>query len=80
MVNVNKLKAKMVELGINADELSDRINIDRATFYRRLSCNGETFSIKEADAISRELKLTRDEVNAIFFSQFVAQNAIYYER
>lgn len=72
MVNVNKLKAKMVELGINAEELSDRIGIDRATFYRRLSSNGETFSIKEADKICRELRLTRDEVNDIFFSQYVA--------
>jgi hypothetical protein len=62
----------MVEIGINAEELSGKIDIDKATFYRRLSNNGETFSIREADAISRELKLTKEEVNAIFFSQFVA--------
>ena len=37
MVNVNKLKAKMVELGTNVDELSEKIGMDRATFYRRLS-------------------------------------------
>lgn len=72
MVNVNKLKAKMVELEINADELSEKIGIDRATFYRRLSFGGQTFSIREADAICTELKLTREEVNDIFFSQFVA--------
>lgn len=72
MVNVNKLKAKMVELELNADELSRRIGMDRATFYRRLSVDGQTFSIKEADAISRELDLTKNEVNEIFFSQFVA--------
>lgn len=72
MVNVNKLKAKMVELEINADELSERIGMDRATFYRRLSVGGQTFSIKEADAICKELCLTKNEVNEIFFSQFVA--------
>ena len=65
-------KAKMVELELNADELSRRIGMDRATFYRRLSVDGQTFSIKEADAISRELDLTKNEVNEIFFSQFVA--------
>lgn len=72
MVNVNKLKAKMVELGVNVDDLSGRIGMDRATFYRRLSANGQTFLIKEADAISKELGMTREEVNEIFFSQFVA--------
>ena len=72
MVNVNKLKAKMVELGTNVDELSEKIGMDRATFYRRLSANGQTFLIKEADAISKELGMTREEVYEIFFSQFVA--------
>lgn len=72
MVNVNKLKAKMVELGTNVDELSEKIGMDRATFYRRLSADGQTFLIKEADAISKELGMTREEVNEIFFSQFVA--------
>lgn len=70
MVNVNKLKAKMVELGTNVDELSEKIGMDRATFYRRLSADGQTFLIKEADAISKELGMTREEVNEIFFSQF----------
>ena len=72
MVNVNKLKAKMVELGTNVDELSEKIGMDRATFYRRLSADGQTFLIKEADAISKELGMTREEVNEIFFSKFVA--------
>lgn len=80
MVNVNKLKAKMVELGTNVDELSEKIGMDRATFYRRLSANGQTFLIKEADAISKELGMTREEVNEIFFSQFVAQYAKKQER
>lgn len=68
MVNVNKLKARMVELDINACELSTRIGIDRATFYRRLSSNGETFLIREVDAIAKELKMTKDDINEIFFT------------
>lgn len=75
MVNVNKLKAKIVEMELNVDELSEKIGMDRATFYRRLSVGGQTFSIKEADAISRELNLTKEEVNEVFFSQFVACDA-----
>lgn len=72
MVNVPKLKAKMTELEINVDELSKRVDMDRTTFYRKMSAGGQTFLIKEVDAICRELNLTRDEVNDIFFSQFVA--------
>ena len=75
MVNVLKLKGKIVEKGINVDTLAERIGVDRATLYRRLSSNGENFTIGEVDLICRELSLTKDEVNGIFFSQYVALNA-----
>lgn len=67
MANINKLKAKMVELGINVEDLSTRIGVDKATLYRRLASCGNTFSIKEANLISKELRLTKDELCAIFF-------------
>ena len=72
MVNVNKLKGKIVECGLSVQELADKIGVDKATLYRKLNANGETFLIKEADAISKVLGLTGEEVNAIFFSQYVA--------
>ena len=72
MVNVNKLKAKLMENGYNVETLAKKIGVDKATLYRRLNNNGESFTIGEADAISRELGLTGEEVNAIFFAQFVA--------
>lgn len=72
MVNVNKLKAKLIENGFNVETMAKKIGMDKATLYRRLSNNGESFTIGEADAISRELGLTGEEVNAIFFAQFVA--------
>lgn len=72
MVNIRKLKGKIVECGINVEELADKIGMDRSTLYRKLSANGENFTIKDADSISKALDLTYAEVNAIFFSQFVA--------
>ena len=72
MVNVNKLKGKIVENGMSVTDLADMIRIDKATFYRKLNANGETFLIKEADAIAKALNLTGEEVNAIFFAQYVA--------
>lgn len=72
MVNVNKLKAKFVENGINVETMAGKMGIDGATLYRRLSNNGENFTIGEADLIARILELSKDEVNAIFFAQYVA--------
>lgn len=72
MVNINKLKGKIVENGLTIEGLADLINIDRSTLYRKISHKGETFTIKEANIIAQTLRLTADEVNAIFFSQIVA--------
>lgn len=72
MVNVNKLKGKIVEAGFSIPELAATVGIDKATFYRKLNADGETFTIKEADLIAKGLSLDKDEVNDIFFSQFVA--------
>ena len=68
MVNVNKLK----ECGLNISELADLIGIDKATLYRKIGDEGQKITIREADLISKELRLSREEVNDIFFSQFVA--------
>ena len=75
MVNVNKLKGKIVEMGRNVESLANSIGIDKATFYRKLSSGGSAFTIGEADSIAEELALTRDEVNDIFFAQNVACDA-----
>lgn len=72
MVNVKKLKGKLVECGMNVETVADQMGMDKATFYRRLANNGDTFTIGEADEISKILGLTRNEVNEIFFAQYVA--------
>ena len=76
MVNLNKLKGRIVERGMNVSDLSALIGIDKATFYRKMNSEGKNFTIEEADSIARELKLNCDEVNSIFFSQFVADMRI----
>ena len=72
MVNINKLRGKIVEHGTNVSDLALKIGIDRATFYRKLNSDGENFTIKEADMIVKELNLSCKEATSIFFSQFVA--------
>jgi len=75
LVNIRKLRGKMVECDISIEGLASKIGIDRATLYRRLERNGKDFSISEVDTIVHVLNLSADEANAIFFSQFVACNA-----
>ena len=72
MVNVNKLKGKIVEKGYSIPELAEKIGMDKATIYRKIANGGEGFTIKEANAIAKSLELNHDEVNAIFFDQIVA--------
>ena len=67
MLSERKLKAKIVESGLNIDLLSKQIGIDRATFYRKMAKN--SFSINEVDAIAVALSLTPAEATNIFFAQ-----------
>ena len=72
MVNINKLKGKIVEKELTIEKLAKRIGIDRSTLYRRLDNNGETFTIREVNLICNELELTGREATEIFFSSNIA--------
>lgn len=72
MVNVYKLRGKIVEKALTIEELAKMIGADKSTIYRKLKGSGDNFSIKEADLIVKALELTREEATAIFFSQFIA--------
>ncbi len=75
MVNVNKLKGKIVEKGYSATMIADYLGMDKSTFYRKLAESGDTFTIKQAEEMSKKLDLSREEVMDIFFTINVAQNA-----
>lgn len=72
VVNVNKLKGKIIERGMNISALAEIMGIDRATLYRKMSNNGETMLVKDANSIVSALDLSVEEAVAIFFSQLVA--------
>lgn len=72
MVNVNKLRGKIIEKGLSVKELADNLEMDRSTLYRKMNSEGDTMTINDAEKISKILNLTLEEVNSIFFSDFVA--------
>jgi len=71
-MNINKLKGKIVEKGMNISQLAEKMRIDRSTLYRKLNNNGDTLTIKEANAIVEILGLDDKEATSIFFEQTVA--------
>ena len=67
MPNINKLKGKIVEKGINVSDLATVLGINKSTLYRKLKNNGENISIREAVGMINELDLSAEEANEIFF-------------
>lgn len=72
MVNINKLRGKIIENGLSVKDLADNLEMDRSTLYRKMNSEGDTMTINDAEKISKILNLTLEEVNSIFFSDFVA--------
>lgn len=60
-----KLKAKIVENGINVETLAEQIGVDRSSMYRKLN-NFEKITIGEARRIKAALNLTNEEASNIF--------------
>ena len=71
MLDVQKLKGKIVEKGKSVESVSAELGINPATFYRKLKNN--SFEINEADKLVDILSLTNDEAVSIFFSNAVAE-------
>lgn len=72
MANMKKLKLKLKAKGLSVEDVSKKMGINRATFYRKIKNDGETFTVGDIDKISRILGLQVAEINEIFFAQNVA--------
>lgn len=64
-MNVNKLRGKIVEKGMNVDEVADKIGTSRASLYRKLA-EFEKLTIGEASRLQIVLELTSEESCEIF--------------
>jgi predicted transcriptional regulator len=66
-VKLNKLKAKIVEKGMNVEALADMIGVERSTLYRKLN-NFEKITIGEAQKMKEALEMTDAEATDIFLT------------
>lgn len=67
MVNVNKLRGRMVELGVTVRLLAQRMGVNYSSLYRRLK-EPESFTIGEATKIKSILELSSEQATDIFFA------------
>lgn len=66
-MNVNKLRGKIVEKGMNIEALAEAIGIDRSSMYRKLN-NLESVKIGEAIKIKSVLDLSAEDATDIFLT------------
>ncbi|UNT55798.1 helix-turn-helix domain-containing protein [Lysinibacillus capsici] len=71
-MNVNELKRKIIENGMNIEMMSLAIGMNKSTFYRKMRNRGETFTVKEVNLICKRLSLSKAEAMVIFFGGDVA--------
>lgn len=72
MVNVNKLKGKIVEKGLTIRGLATDIGLYPSTLYRKIGDGGDSFTIGEVEKIVDALSLSAKEATEIFFDKEVA--------
>lgn len=65
-MNTKKLKAAIIEQGYSMGQFAEIIDMGRSKFYRRLSRDGDTFTIAEVLSIKDKLNLTPKDVVDIF--------------
>lgn len=66
VVNIARLKGKIVEHGNTQEAVASAIGMDRSTFYRKLKDGGEKFTIGEIHGIVSAVPLSREEAIDIF--------------
>lgn len=66
-MDMQMLKGKIVEKGMNVETVAERIGVERSSMYRKLN-NFEKITIGEASRMKEALGLTNEEAITIFFA------------
>lgn len=68
MINIGRLKAKIVEAQTTQEAVAKAIGMDRSTFSRKIKSDGKAFTIGEVHKIIDTLPLTKEDAIDIFFN------------
>ena len=67
MVNILKIRGRMVELGLTVHAVAEALSLDPSSVYRRFA-HPEQITVGEANTLKKILQLTGEEASAIFFA------------
>ena len=68
MVNIPKLKGRMVEKGFTQARLGKAIGVSLSTINQRFKQGGDAFTVGEVERIAMALQMSQQDVNEIFFN------------
>jgi transcriptional regulator with XRE-family HTH domain len=71
MVNTNKIRARLVELGLTQEDLAKAIGIAPCTVNQKLN-NIRPMKLREANIIAEVLEIEDADFRAYFFAEPVA--------
>ena len=71
MINSNKIKGRMAELGITQKDVAITLNIAPPTVSQKIN-NVRPMDLDEAEALAKMLKIQPGEFGVYFFSNTVA--------
>lgn len=69
-MNVRKLLGKLVEEGLTIEALSEKMEVNPSTLYRKIKGEGLSFTIGEMHKIAYILLLSREEAISIFLPMY----------
>ena len=72
MVNIERLKTALKSRNVTVEQVSEHLGVNPATFYRRISRDGEKFTVSEVGKLAELLNMDSKTMNDIFFDQKLA--------
>lgn len=66
MTNINMLIDAIEKNGKTKEAVAEAAGMDRATFYRKIQKNGDSFTVEQVREMASFIPLTKKEVHEIF--------------
>ncbi len=64
--DMNKLRGKIAECGMNNEEVASSLGMNPSTFYRKMKANGLAFTVGQMQKMVEVLGMSAEEAKQIF--------------
>lgn len=64
--DMDKLRGKIAERGMNNEEVASSLGMNPSTFYRKMKANGLAFTVGQMQKMVEVLGMSSDEAKQIF--------------